>query len=94
MQLPLLLPVSVSTRTLTSQGIGFLGTLKNPANLFKNNLNNIRNNMKSQIQNKKNGGIVELLIPTLNKIIRNQDTYFVVIMNNLLKIISVYGAPL
>ena len=50
--------------------------------------------MKSQIQNKKNGGIVELLIPTLNKIIRNQDTYFVVIMNNRLKIISVYGAPL
>ena len=94
MQLPLLLPVSVSTRTLTSQGIGFLETLKNPANLFKNNLNNTRNNMKSQIQNKKNGGIVELLIPTLNKIIRNQDTYFVVIMNNLLKIISVYGAPL
>ena len=50
--------------------------------------------MKSQIQNKKNGGIVELLIPTLNKIIRNQDTYFVIIMNNRLKIISVYGAPL
>ena len=68
--------------------------LKNPANLFKNNLNNTRNNMKSQIQNKKNGGIVELLIPTLNKIIRNQDTYFVVIMNNHLKIISVLGAPL
>ena len=38
-------------------------------NLFKNNLNNTRNNMKSQIQNKKNGGIVELLTPTLNKII-------------------------
>ena len=41
--------------------------------------------MKSQIQKKKkkkNGGIVELLIPTLNKTIRNQDTYFVVIMNN------------
>ena len=41
--------------------------------------------MKSQIQKKKkkkNGGIVELLIPTLNKIIRNQDTYSVVIMNN------------
>ena len=38
--------------------------------------------MKPQIQNKKNGGIVELLIPTLNKIIRNQGTYFVVIMNN------------
>ena len=52
--------------------------------------------MKSQIQNKKNGGIVELLIPTLNKIIRNQGTYFVVIMNNPLKIISVRGslAPL
>ena len=63
-------------------------------NLFKNNLNNTRNNIKSQIQNKKNGGIVELLIPTLNKIIRNQDTYFVVIMNNRLKIISVHGALL
>ena len=50
--------------------------------------------MKSQIQNKKNGGIVELLILTLNKIIRNQSTYFVVIMNNRLKIISVRGAPL
>ena len=50
--------------------------------------------MKSQIQNKKNGGIVELLIPTLNKIIRNQGTYFVVIMNNRLKIISVLVAPL
>ena len=50
--------------------------------------------MKSQIQNKKNGGIVELLIPTLNKIIRNQGTYFVVIMNNRLKTIRVRGAPL
>ena len=50
--------------------------------------------MKPQIQNKKNGGIVELLIPTLNKIIRNQGTYFVVIMNNHLKIISVRGVPL
>ena len=51
--------------------------------------------MKFQIQNKKNGGIVELLIPTLNKIIRNQDNQdFVVIMNNYLKIISVHGAPL
>ena len=49
--------------------------------------------MKSQIQNKKNDGIGELLI-TLNKIIRNQGTYFVVIMNNRLKIISVHGAPL
>ena len=50
--------------------------------------------MKSQIQNKKNGGIVELLIPTLNKIIRNQGTYFAVILNNRLKIICVSGAPL
>ena len=50
--------------------------------------------MKSQIQNKKNGGIVELLIPTLNKIIKNQDTYFVVIVNNRLKIISVHGVSL
>ena len=48
--------------------------------------------MKSQIQNKKNGGIVELLIPTLNKIIRNQGTYFIVIMKNCHKIISVRGA--
>ena len=61
---------------------------------LKNNLNNTRNNIKSQIQNKKNGEIVELLIPTLNKIIRNQGTYFVVIMNNRLKIISVHGALL
>ena len=42
--------------------------------------------MKSQIQNKKNGGTAELLIPTLNNVIRNQGTYFVVIMNNRLKI--------
>ena len=49
--------------------------------------------MKSQIQNKENGGIGELLI-TLNKIIKNQGTYFVVIMNNCLKIVSVLGAPL
>ena len=47
-----------------------------------------------KFKTKKNGGIAELLIPTLNKIIRNQDTYFVVIMNNRLKIISVHGAPL
>ena len=33
-------------------------------------------------------------MPTLNKVIRNQGTYFVVIMNNRLKIISVHGAPL
>ena len=54
--------------------------------------------MKSQVQQKKkkNGGFVELLIPTLNKIIRNQYTYFVVIVNNRLKIISdsVHGASL
>ena len=50
--------------------------------------------MKFQIQNKKNGGIVELLIPTLNKIISNQGTDFVVVMNNRLRIINVHGAPL
>ena len=49
--------------------------------------------MKSQTQNKKNCGIGEILI-TLNKIIRNQGTYFVVIMNNRLKIFSVLGASL
>ena len=38
--------------------------------------------LKFKKKKKKNGGIVELLIPTLNKTIRNQDTYFVVIMNN------------
>ena len=35
--------------------------------------------MKSQIQDKRNDGIVELLIQMLNKIIRNQSAYFVVI---------------
>ena len=44
--------------------------------------------MKFQIQNKKNCRIVELLI-TLNKIIKNQGTYFVVIMNNRLNSIMV-----
>ena len=69
-------------------------------NLFKNNLPEIiyqeynRNNIKSQILYQKNGGIVELLMPTLNRNIRNQGSYFAVIMNNRLKIISVYGAPL
>ena len=57
--LPVLWPISISTRTLASQGIGSLDTLENPANLFKNNLNNMRNNMKSN----NNGGIVELLMP-------------------------------
>ena len=41
-----------------------------------------------KFKTKKNGEIVELLIPTLNKIIRNQGTYFVVIKNSRLKIIS------
>ena len=50
--------------------------------------------MLSSVQNKKNGGIVELLIRTLNKIIRNQGTYFVVIMDYHLKIIILRGAPL
>ena len=36
-----------------SQVIGFLETLEKPVNLFKNNLNKTRNNMKSQIQKKK-----------------------------------------
>ena len=36
---------------------------------LKKNLNNTRNNIKSQIQNKKNGGIVELLKPTLTKLL-------------------------
>ena len=45
-------------------------------NSFKKNLNNTRNNIKSQILNKKNGGIVELLIPKLNKIISNQGYLF------------------
>ena len=53
---------------MTSQGIEFLENLKNPINLFKNNLNKTKNNMRSKIKKKKrkkkNGGIVELLIPT------------------------------
>ena len=34
---------------------------------------------------------MELLVSTLNKIFRNQDTFFVVILNNRLKIISLHG---
>ena len=49
--------------------------------------------MKSQIQNENNGGTGEILIG-LSKVIRNQGTYFVVTMNNHMKIISVLGAPL
>ena len=49
--------------------------------------------MKSQIQNKKNGGIGEILIGW-SKVVRNQGTYFVVTMNNHMKIISVLDAPL
>ena len=95
MQLPVLSPVSVSTRTQDSfqaKRYWISWDLKKP-NLFKNNFTNTSNNVKSQIQNKKNGGISELLI-TLNRVIRNQGTYFVVIMNNRHKIISVPGAPL
>ena len=66
--------------------------LKKPI-LFRNKHNNTGNNVKSQIQSKKNGGIGGLLI-RLNKVIRNQGTYFVVIMNNRLKVINVLGAPL
>ena len=72
------------------KGIGFLETSKNPI-YFKIIL--ITLGIKSQIQNKENGGIGKLLI-TLNKIIRNQGNYFVVIMNNRLKIMSVLGGPL
>ena len=50
--------------------------------------------LKFKKRKKKNVEIVELLIPTLKKIIRNQDTCFVVIMDSRLKIISVHGAPL
>ena len=53
--------------TVKSQVIGFLETLEKPVNLFKNNLNKTRNNMKSQIQKKKNGGIVELLTTIFQK---------------------------
>ena len=55
---------SASTKTLASQSIGFLETLRSPANLFINNLNKTRNNMKSQIpkkkKKKKKKGMVEL----------------------------------
>ena len=46
--------------------------------------------MKSQIHNKKNDGIGESLI-TLNNIIRNQGSYFVVIINSRLKLMSALG---
>ena len=66
--------------------------LKRPI-LFKNNLNDTTNNMKSQIHNKKkwNCGITNT---NIKKNISNQGTYFLVIMNNHLKIISVHGALL
>ena len=72
--------MSVCTRTLTSQKVLDFLRPKKP-NLFKNNLHNNRNKVKSRIHKKKNGGIGGLLV-TLNKIIRNQGTYFVVIMSN------------
>ena len=64
-----------------------------------NSLNELwwQNKIQSYVRTWTNGGIiiiVELLIPTLNKIIRNQGTYFVVIMKYHLKIIIVRGAPL
>ena len=37
---------------------------------------------------------MELLVSTLNKTIKNQDTFFIVTMNNCLKIISAHDAPL
>ena len=62
------------------QGIRFPETLKNPADLFKNNLNNIRNNMMSN----NNGGIVELLIPTFFRkkpLMRGQKLFGDVVLN-------------
>ena len=43
---------------------------------------------------KTNGWFLQALILTLNKIIMNQGSYFVVIMNNHLKIVTVHGASL
>ena len=59
--------------TSKSKGIEFFETFIT-LNLFDKNSNNSRNNMKSQIKNKKNRSIkfVELLIPTLNKFISYQ----------------------
>ena len=55
------------------KSIGFFETFTT-LNLLDKNSNNGRNNMKSQIKNKKNRSIkfVELLIPTLNKFISYQ----------------------
>ena len=52
MQLPLLLPVLVSAMTLTNQKVLDSWDLKRWT-LFKNDLNNTKNNMKSQIPKKK-----------------------------------------
>ena len=43
---------------------------------------------------KTNGWFVQSLILTLNKIIMNQGSYFVVIMNNHLKIVTAHGTSL
>ena len=49
--------------------------------------------MTFQIQ-KKEGWNCGITNTNLNKIIRSQGTYFLVIINNRLEIISVHGAPL
>ena len=85
---------SFNQDTDKSKSTGFHETLNKTIYLKIILVTRARNNKKFQIQNKKNDEIVELLIPTSNKIFWNQGTYFVVIMNNLLKIISVHGAPL
>ena len=59
--------VSVSTRTLTSQGIGFLVTSRKPSQFIYLKIILITPGIIRSLKfkkKKKNGGIVELLIPT------------------------------
>ena len=45
---------------MTSQGTGFRETLKNPVNLFKNNLNNTRNEVSNSKKKERwNSGITK-----------------------------------
>ena len=68
MQFPVLWSVSICKDTDKPKGIGFLETLHNPIYL---EIILITPGIETQ-NNKKDDGIVELLIPTLNKIIRNK----------------------
>ena len=68
MQLPVLWSVSICKDTDKPKDIGFLETLHNPIYL---EIILITPGIETQ-NNKKDDGIVELLIPTLNKIIRNK----------------------